>query len=236
MAWKRGSKTKNDRSPGLWTWLSVAVIIGGAIAIYDQIIDPYLLFDRWGEVEPGLLYRSGDPPAYAVQGRLDEMGIQKVIKLSHHVDTILHHRKSREACEALGAELVNVPMGGDGIGTVETYTQALVEIHESVSRSQPVLVHCAAGTNRTGGVIASYRIFFDGWDGQQAYHEMTKYNFDTEKNPHLLPWLNQTLPAIGQQLVDRGLIDRLPDPLPVVGPESITRPATEETLTIGAAG
>ena len=37
---------------------------------------------------------------------------------------------------------------------------------------QPVLVHCKHGSDRTGMMIAIYRIAYDGWSKQQAIDEM----------------------------------------------------------------
>lgn len=43
----------------------------------------------------------------------------------------------------------------------------------------PVYVHCAEGRDRTGYAIAAYRIIEEGWDADDAIHEM----FDFRYNP-----------------------------------------------------
>ena len=42
---------------------------------------------------------------------------------------------------------------------------------------QPVLVHCQHGSDRTGTMVAIYRIAYEGWTKQQATDEMIKGDF-----------------------------------------------------------
>jgi protein tyrosine/serine phosphatase len=42
----------------------------------------------------------------------------------------------------------------------------------------PVLVHCQHGADRTGVVIAMYRIIYQGWSKQQALDEMENGGFN----------------------------------------------------------
>lgn len=42
---------------------------------------------------------------------------------------------------------------------------------------QPVLVHCQHGSDRTGTMIAIYRIVIEGWTKEQAKKEMVQGNF-----------------------------------------------------------
>jgi protein tyrosine/serine phosphatase len=41
--------------------------------------------------------------------------------------------------------------------------------------SGAVFVHCKRGADRTGNVIAVYRIFHDGWDSKRALSEARSY-------------------------------------------------------------
>ncbi|HEY9869687.1 MAG TPA: protein-tyrosine phosphatase family protein, partial [Candidatus Obscuribacterales bacterium] len=44
-------------------------------------------------------------------------------------------------------------------------------------RMQPVYVHCQQGADRTGCMVAIYRIDRQGWGPTQAYREMLSFNF-----------------------------------------------------------
>jgi protein tyrosine/serine phosphatase len=41
--------------------------------------------------------------------------------------------------------------------------------------NQPIFVHCRRGSDRTGTVIAIYRIDHDGWSSEQAKTEAKRY-------------------------------------------------------------
>jgi len=44
--------------------------------------------------------------------------------------------------------------------------------------AQTVYVHCAAGKDRTGFVIAGYLVTFEGWTAEEAIREMRDYHFN----------------------------------------------------------
>ena len=44
-------------------------------------------------------------------------------------------------------------------------------------KTRPVYVHCQAGRNRTGFVVATYRMVYQGWTPEEAIREMRTYRF-----------------------------------------------------------
>ena len=56
--------------------------------------------------------------------------------------------------------------------TVATVLAALQTLDAA---PKPVFVHCMKGQDRTGVVIAAYRIRRQGWTFDQAYQEMLSY-------------------------------------------------------------
>ena len=43
--------------------------------------------------------------------------------------------------------------------------------------NQKVFVHCYFGDDRTGTMVATYRIAMDQWTSDEAYNEMRAYHF-----------------------------------------------------------
>ncbi|MFN2514172.1 MAG: tyrosine-protein phosphatase [Pyrinomonadaceae bacterium] len=61
-------------------------------------------------------------------------------------------------------------MGGPSDNDID---QVLATLNDA--ENQPVLVHCHKGADRTGVVIAIYRITHDGWTSEQAKAEANRY-------------------------------------------------------------
>jgi protein tyrosine/serine phosphatase len=82
------------------------------------------------------------------------------------------------AAERAGVKWYNVPLTGDGASTPEQRERIkslLLGEHEG-----PMLVHCAAGVNRTGLGVGLYRIYKQGWSYEQVLDEMRGFDFDDE--------------------------------------------------------
>ena len=47
---------------------------------------------------------------------------------------------------------------GDGSGDINFYAETIEHIVEAKEAEKPILVHCAAGTMRTGAAVAFYRL------------------------------------------------------------------------------
>ena len=82
----------------------------------------------------------------------------------------------------------------------------------------PVLVHCAAGTSRAGAVTALYLLLVEGRSADDAYRELARFGEGSLLESPLLPFLNQNLRFIAEGLARDGVIERVPEPLPVLGP------------------
>ncbi len=114
------------------------------------------------------LYRGAQP---------DALGISNLKKLG--IKTILDLRMTNEvwpveaaAARANGITYTNLPMKGYGRPTPDQVAQALAIIETLPS---PVFVHCRHGCDRTGTIIACYRIRHEQWSAEQALQEAKQY-------------------------------------------------------------
>lgn len=115
------------------------------------------------------LYRGAQPKPGGLR-RLVALGVKTIINLRGEGD---QSRAEQLEAEALGLRYYNIPMTRAGRPTDEQVERALSLIN--ATENQPVFVHCQKGQDRTGLIIAVYRITHDGWTSEQAKAEANHY-------------------------------------------------------------
>jgi protein tyrosine phosphatase (PTP) superfamily phosphohydrolase (DUF442 family) len=128
------------------------------------------------------------------------------------------HRAEKEAVEALGIERLHFPMRGDGTGKLSRLADAIAAVHEARRAGETVLVHCSAGSRRSAAVVSMYQLLVEGRPVDDVYRELDRYGARPVAQSPLLPYLNSNLRELAEQLVERGVIERVPDPLPLLRP------------------
>ncbi len=115
------------------------------------------------------LYRGAQPR---------EGGIRKLAALG--IKTILNLRAADERsgaaeteARAAGLRFFNIPMEGLDRPNDAQVEQALEIINDAAN--QPVFVHCKHGADRTGVIIAIYRMTHDGWSSEDSLREAKRY-------------------------------------------------------------
>ena len=118
------------------------------------------------------VYRGGQPEPAAWQG-LAKMGVKTVVDLRREDE----HSSAAEAAAvgAAGMMYINIPMKGVVAPSNEQISKALAALNST----DPVFVHCKKGSDRTGTVIACYRIAHDGWQPPQALKEAKSFGMGT---------------------------------------------------------
>ena len=217
-----------DRGPGAPT------VLRPAKRVLDRLLVPLLvaLFTagffvfrsiaqhyhaNWGVVAPGKIYRSAKLPRSLLHDKLVENKIRMIVLLVHDAKDD-NSREERDEAKALGVEVHDFYLNGVGLGKPSEYTGALTAICEAKQQGRPVLVHCGAGAQRTGGVIAVYRVLVERASPSDARRELEHYGWKSSQNPKLIPFLNQNMHQWAQDLVDRGIIPQVPEPLPQFTP------------------
>ena len=115
------------------------------------------------------LYRGGQPKA-AGFAELKKMGIATVIDLR---SAGKNSARERALAEAAGLRFINIPLNNWTRPGSENIDSIIAQINDPTN--QPVFVHCKRGSDRTGTVIAVYRITHDRWSGKQASDEAQKF-------------------------------------------------------------
>ncbi|MDT7781168.1 MAG: tyrosine-protein phosphatase [Acidobacteriota bacterium] len=111
------------------------------------------------------LYRGGQPHKGGLE-RLAALGVKTVVNLR---DDDERAREEEQEARSLGLRYFNIPVSRAGRPSHERIKELLALI--DAPGNQPVFVHCKRGADRTGAVIAAYRITHDGWTGEQALDE-----------------------------------------------------------------
>jgi protein tyrosine/serine phosphatase len=111
------------------------------------------------------LYRGAQPTAKGFR-LLARMGIHTVLDLRAEGG-----RATWEGTfvRSLGMQYMHVPLAGYLAPTPEQIDAALRILQDSAMA--PVFVHCRRGADRTGTIVALYRIVHDHWTNQQALDE-----------------------------------------------------------------
>lgn len=117
----------------------------------------------------GHLYRGGQPRRGGIR-TLAQLGIKTIINLRSEGG-----RMRREEAEArsLGMRYFSVPMRWYGRPSNERIERVLALINRP--ENWPVFVHCRRGADRTGTVVAVYRLARDRWTPQEAQREADRF-------------------------------------------------------------
>ena len=193
------------------------LLIAGSVWLWEEVLEDRVIPKRFGVVEPGQIYRSGRLHRSLVEKTLRKYNIAKIVDLTGGVPKDQDQQAEVLATQVLGIERVELFLKGNGTGDIRRYAEAIAFIHDAVRQNKPVLVHCSAGAQRTGGVIAAYRMLVQKKPPTEVHDEMTKYRWKPKKDHELLQYLNDNMSSLAGMLVEKGVLDRVPEPLPKLG-------------------
>jgi protein tyrosine/serine phosphatase len=115
------------------------------------------------------LYRSAQPTAAGFKAAESKLKLQTVINLRNfHSDADL--------LKGTKIEQQLVPMNAWHITNDEVISA--LKLIKAAQAKGPVLLHCQHGADRTGVVVAMYRVIYQGWSKQQALDEMENGGFN----------------------------------------------------------
>ena len=125
------------------------------------------------------LYR-GAQPAESGFAELARRGIAIVVNLRHESGRIA---RERTLVESLGMHYVSIPWRGHDDPNPEQVVQFLRLLRDNPEGK--VFVHCRRGAERTGVMVACYRIAREQWPPERAQAEMEAFGFRRRRFAHL---------------------------------------------------
>jgi protein tyrosine/serine phosphatase len=154
----------------------------------------YAHHKRLREVDPGILYRSGQLTAEGFRDAVARIGIHAIINCQDEIPgqdvfadpriplTFWDRQTVRESavCSDLGIKYVHLTPDlcsnrSDPAARPQVIDEFLSLMDNPANR--PVLLHCKAGLHRTGVLVAVYRMEYDGWDPLAAVEELKANGF-----------------------------------------------------------
>ncbi len=190
-------------------WLLLLAAAAGVAGFHDRLWPR-----RWGVVEPGVVYRSGQLAPGLIERVLREHRIRTVVDLTDRHTRTAAREAEKRTLEKLGIRRVRAPLEGDGRGDLESYVAAIGEILRARAKGEPLLVHCQSGVQRAGGVVAAYRLLVPGWSPENVLRELQTFGWRPGRDRVLIEFLNTNLPELARRLRAAGVVARVPEPCP----------------------
>ncbi len=120
------------------------------------------------------LWRGAAPSNQALK-KLQESGVKTIVDLRMAGPGAVEEANN---AKKLGIKYIHIPLGFMGPSLFKV-AQFLNIVNDPAN--QPVFVHCRYGADRTGALVAVFRVIHDHWSFNQAYSEMRSHHFK--------PWL-----------------------------------------------
>jgi protein tyrosine phosphatase (PTP) superfamily phosphohydrolase (DUF442 family) len=200
-----------------WVGLGLMIaLVAGGILMWTHVVRDYLVVKKWGVVVPGVAYRSGQISQHLIHRTLKDHAIHHVICMTSPDCRDDDQQAELQAVRELQADHIFLPLNGRGVGNVDHFTDAVTLYSKAIQRGEPVLVHCHAGAQRTGGIVAAYRLLIEKRSPEFVIQELQSYGWNRRRDQILLDFVNENLGHAAQALVAAGCLERVPDDLPVL--------------------
>jgi protein tyrosine/serine phosphatase len=129
------------------------------------------------------LYRGAQPNNVAYN-ELKNIGVSVVVDFRDEKAEIA---KEKASVESAGMQFISLPWSGRSIPTHDEVVTFLNLMRDT--QGKKVFVHCKEGRDRTGTMVALYRITFNHWTVDQALEEMHEFKYHATFLPGLAKYV-----------------------------------------------
>jgi tyrosine-protein phosphatase SIW14 len=160
------------------SWLAgaaIAMLVLGGPPLYHWHQNQ--CFRNFRVVRPGVLYRSGQLSQDGLERICHDYGIRTVISLrdAHTPGMPPPDRQEEEYCHKMDIYHFRMPpkcwTADCGVAPADENVREFLSIMDN-PKYYPVLIHCFAGTHRTGAYCCVYRLEYEHWDRDTALEEL----------------------------------------------------------------
>ena len=123
---------------------------------------------NFGVVEPGRIYRSAQPSPLFLRWLVAQRGIRTLINLRGRTRGFESAFAARH-----GLRLYSFDLSASRPPTTQDMERFLSLLEDP--NNYPLAVHCRNGVDRTGYMLAIYRVQDQEWDADRAAREMNRY-------------------------------------------------------------
>jgi uncharacterized protein (TIGR01244 family) len=165
-----------------------------------QIVGTNADLPHFHQVNP-TFYRGAQPTQSGIQS-LARQGVKAIINLRAADE---RNTAEKQWVEAAGLRYFTVPLNGRARPT-DAQVQDVLSLIEA-PENQPVFLHCKRGKDRTGTIVACYRIAHDQWTGEKALAEAKSLRLawlELGMKNYIGDFYRRRLPAGNKTIVSQG--------------------------------
>lgn len=152
-------------------------------------------FDNLHAIEPGRAYRSAQLSGETLRYVIQANGIQTVVNLRGENQQDEWYRDELAVCRELGVKHVDIRLSASELPSRENLLLMFETFQQAAAASQPVLMHCKSGSDRTGMAAAVWRMTVLGEPAAKAREQLhLKYGHFIAAHPEMRQLVDQFKP------------------------------------------